>query len=93
MNNLYNTVFWALVDRGGVGRREAEERLKGTVSGVKHEVLWGLGINYAREEEVWRRGSVVFREVSRCGSLGEGGGGRGREKGGGGGRGEWDGGW
>ena len=27
INNLYNTTFWALVEKGGMGRREAEQKL------------------------------------------------------------------
>lgn len=64
INNLYNTAFWGLVIKGGMGRTEAERRLKGTLAKEKNEILWGLGCNYNREEEKWRKGSVVFREVS-----------------------------
>ena len=64
MNNLYNTVFWALVMRAGMGRTEAEQRLKGTLARDKNEILWWLGVNYNAEDEKWRKGSVVFREVS-----------------------------
>lgn len=28
INNLYNTTFWALVQKGGMGTMEAEELLK-----------------------------------------------------------------
>lgn len=28
INNLYNTVFWALVQKGGLTTTEAEDRLK-----------------------------------------------------------------
>ena len=32
----------------------------------KNEILWGrYGINYNDEKEIFRRGSVVFREVGR----------------------------
>ncbi|RPB28691.1 tRNAHis guanylyltransferase [Terfezia boudieri ATCC MYA-4762] len=65
INNLYNTVFWALVVKGGLGRTEAESRLKGTLAKEKNEILWGLGVNYNCEEEKWRKGSVVFRELKK----------------------------
>lgn len=64
INNLYNTTFWALVEKGGMQRREAEDSLKGTLAKDKHEVLFGLGINYNNAENVWKKGSVVFKEVS-----------------------------
>lgn len=35
INNLYNTTFWALVQKGGMDVREAEERLKVFCSAVK----------------------------------------------------------
>ena len=28
INNLYNTTFWALIERGGIGATEAEAELK-----------------------------------------------------------------
>ncbi|RMD45065.1 hypothetical protein DV735_g199, partial [Chaetothyriales sp. CBS 134920] len=47
INNLYNTTFWAL----------------GTVASDKNEILWSqFGINYNNEPEMFRKGSVVFRE-------------------------------
>lgn len=47
-----------------MGAREVEEELKGTLASDKNEILWGrLGINYNDEEELFRKGSVVFREV------------------------------
>ncbi|KAF8416480.1 tRNA guanylyltransferase [Tirmania nivea] len=66
INNLYNTVFWALVMKSGLGRTEAENRLKGTLAKEKNEILWRLGVNYNREEERWRKGSVVFRELKKA---------------------------
>ncbi|KAK4937920.1 tRNA-His guanylyltransferase [Elasticomyces elasticus] len=65
INNLYNTTFWALVNQGGMSHTEAEEYLKGTVSADKNEILWSrFGINYNNEAEVFRKGSVVFREYA-----------------------------
>ena len=39
INNLYNTVFWTLVQKGKLSNNEAQLRLKGTVSGDKNEIL------------------------------------------------------
>lgn len=65
INNLYNTTFWALVQQGGMTHTEAEEHLKGTVSGDKNEILWSrFGINYNNEPEMYKKGSVVFREYA-----------------------------
>ena len=71
INNLYNTAFWALVQQGGLENRAAEQELAGTVSQDKHEMLWSrFGINYDREMEVFKKGSVIFREP--VGGQGEG---------------------
>ncbi|PWW75543.1 tRNAHis guanylyltransferase [Tuber magnatum] len=63
VNNLYNTAFWALVNRGEVGRREAEAELRGTFAADKNELLFSrFGINYNNEPEMYRKGSVVYRD-------------------------------
>ncbi|KAL6171242.1 tRNA-His guanylyltransferase [Exserohilum turcicum] len=63
INNLYNTTFWTLVQQGGMGTREAEERLKGTVSADKNEILFKeFGINYNNEPECFRKGTVLYRD-------------------------------
>lgn len=63
INNLYNTTFWSLVQTGGMSGTDAELSLKGTVSGDKNEILFKqFGINYNNEPEVYRKGSVIFRE-------------------------------
>ena len=42
-----------------------EEELKGTLASDKNEILWGrFGINYNDEKEIFKKGSVVFRQVS-----------------------------
>ncbi|KIW53656.1 hypothetical protein, variant [Exophiala xenobiotica] len=65
INNLYNTTFWALVQNGGMSHTEAEEFLKGTVSGDKNEILWSrFGINYNNEPEMCRKGSVIYRDYA-----------------------------
>jgi tRNA(His) guanylyltransferase len=69
INNLYNTTFWAMRLRGGIGPREVEEELKGTLASDKNEILWArYGINYNDEQEIFKKGSIVFREV-RSGSC------------------------
>lgn len=63
INNLYNTTFWAMIQKGGLDGTAAEEELKGTVSSDKNEILFSrYGINYNNEPEMFRKGSVVFRE-------------------------------
>ncbi|KAG9094770.1 tRNA-His guanylyltransferase [Ceratobasidium sp. UAMH 11750] len=64
INNLYNTTFWALVQQGGMTAREAETRLKGTLSKGKHEILFqDFGVNYNALPERFKKGSVLVREV------------------------------
>ncbi|KAF2758673.1 histidine tRNA 5'-guanylyltransferase [Pseudovirgaria hyperparasitica] len=64
INNLYNTTFWNLVQKGGMNTTDAEKELAGTVSADKNEILFSrFGINYNNELDVWKKGSVLFREV------------------------------
>ena len=45
--------------------KEAEQYLKGTTAGNKNEILFSkFGINYNNEDLIFRKGSIVFREVS-----------------------------
>ncbi|OAX85429.1 hypothetical protein ACJ72_00200 [Emergomyces africanus] len=63
INNLYNTTFWNMILRGGMSNTEAEKALQGTVSGDKNEILFSkFGINYNNEPEMFRKGSVIFRD-------------------------------
>ena len=63
INNLYNTTFWAMVQQGQMSPTAAEEELKGTVAADKNEILFSrFGINYNNEKDMFRKGSVVFRE-------------------------------
>ncbi|CAK7273260.1 tRNA-His guanylyltransferase [Sporothrix epigloea] len=83
INNLYNTTFWALVQKGGLDSVEATELLKvrrsglgtphhyqqltmfeqGTFSADKNEILFSrFQINYNNEPEMYKKGSVVFRD-------------------------------
>ncbi|EMC99302.1 hypothetical protein BAUCODRAFT_66046 [Baudoinia panamericana UAMH 10762] len=69
INNLYNTTFWSLVLKGGLTATEAEQELKGTVSSDKNELLFSrFGINYNKEPQIYRKGTVVHRsqEPSSC---------------------------
>ncbi|ODH53278.1 hypothetical protein GX48_00474 [Paracoccidioides brasiliensis] len=63
INNLYNTTFWNMILQGGISNTEAEKELQGTVSGEKNEILFSrFGINYNNEPEMYRKGSVIFRD-------------------------------
>ncbi|KAJ4395268.1 tRNA-His guanylyltransferase [Neurospora sp. IMI 360204] len=63
INNLYNTTFWTLIKQGGMDGTAAELMLKGTFSADKNEILFKkFGINYNNEQEIFKKGSVIFRE-------------------------------
>ncbi|KAJ6786055.1 hypothetical protein PWT90_02749 [Aphanocladium album] len=63
INNLYNTTFWSLVQLGGMDNKEAEKALAGTLAADKNEILFSrFKINYNNEPEIFRKGSVVFRD-------------------------------
>ncbi|KAK1783877.1 Thg1 C terminal domain-containing protein [Copromyces sp. CBS 386.78] len=63
INNLYNTTFWTLIKQGGLDGTAAELMLKGTFSADKNEILFKkFGINYNNEPEIFKKGSVIFRE-------------------------------
>ncbi|KAJ5682686.1 tRNAHis guanylyltransferase Thg1, partial [Penicillium macrosclerotiorum] len=63
INNLYNTTFWTMVLQGGMSNTDAEQELKGTVSADKNEILFKrFGINYNNEEEIYKKGSVLYRQ-------------------------------
>jgi tRNA(His) 5'-end guanylyltransferase len=65
INNLYNTTFWTLVQQGGMSAQEAEQRLSGTVSADKNEILFqDFGINYNNEPECFKKGTILHRDVS-----------------------------
>ncbi|KAF2713675.1 tRNAHis guanylyltransferase [Pleomassaria siparia CBS 279.74] len=64
INNLYNTSFWALVQQGGMDPRAAERELSGTISSDKNEILFSrFAINYNNEPEIFKKGSVLYRDV------------------------------
>ena len=60
INNLYNTTFWLLVD-SGMSTDEAHQKLKGSLSKDKHELMFSKGINYNNIEEVYKKGSIILR--------------------------------
>ncbi|QDS70893.1 hypothetical protein FKW77_006197 [Venturia effusa] len=60
INNLFNTTFWALIDRAGLSNKEAEQRLSGTLARDKNELLFRMGINYDREPPIFKRGSALY---------------------------------
>lgn len=63
INNLYNTSFWTLVNKGGLSRPAAEKELSGTLAADKNEILHSqFGINYNEEPAIFRKGCVVFRD-------------------------------
>lgn len=61
INNLYNTSFWKLVE-SGLTNQEAENKLMGTLSSDKNEILYKLGINYNNEPEIFKKGTIFIRE-------------------------------
>ncbi|CAI5766839.1 probable tRNA(His) guanylyltransferase isoform X1 [Podarcis lilfordi] len=61
INNLYNTVFWTLVQRGGLTPVQAQKRLQGTVASDKNEILFSqFSINYNNESLLYRKGTVLL---------------------------------
>jgi len=63
INNLYNTTFWALIQKGGLDAKSAEKELAGSLAADKNEILFSkFGINYNNEPEIYKKGSVVFRD-------------------------------
>jgi tRNA(His) guanylyltransferase len=66
INNLYNTTFWNLVIKGGMTNTAAEERLRGTVSSDKNEILFSeFGINYNNEPEIFKKGTIIYRDLGQ----------------------------
>ncbi|KAF4596637.1 tRNA-His guanylyltransferase [Pleurotus pulmonarius] len=64
INNLYNTIFWALVQQGGKTTTDAHAALRGTVSSQKHEMLFkSFGVNYNEIDARFRKGSILVRDI------------------------------
>lgn len=71
INNLYNTAFWNLVQAGGLTNAGAEERLRGTFSADKNELLFtDFGINYNNEPAMYRKGTILVRKRISVPELG-----------------------
>ncbi len=65
INNLYNTTFWTLIQRGDMSPQEAEKRLSGTVSAEKNELLFkDFGMNYNNEPDIYKKGSILYRDYA-----------------------------
>ncbi|KAK0148094.1 putative tRNA(His) guanylyltransferase [Merluccius polli] len=63
VNNLYNTAFWTLIQKGGLTTVQAEERLKGTLAADKNEILFSeFDINYNNEPPLLRKGTTLIWE-------------------------------
>ncbi|XP_019739734.1 putative tRNA(His) guanylyltransferase isoform X2 [Hippocampus comes] len=63
INNLYNTVFWTLVQKGELTTVQAEERLKGTLAADKNEILFSeFDLNYNNEAAIHRKGTTLIWE-------------------------------
>ncbi|ELQ37106.1 tRNA(His) guanylyltransferase [Pyricularia oryzae Y34] len=63
INNLYNTTYWALIQQGNLDAHTAERTLAGTFAADKNEILFSkFGINYNNELDIYKKGSVVFRD-------------------------------
>uniref|UniRef100_A0A1Q3F060 Probable tRNA(His) guanylyltransferase n=1 Tax=Culex tarsalis TaxID=7177 RepID=A0A1Q3F060_CULTA len=62
INNLYNTSFWNLV-ASGLTNAQAEERLRGTLSSDKNEILFKeFNINYNNVPVMFRKGTTLVRK-------------------------------
>ncbi|KFY45825.1 hypothetical protein V494_00744 [Pseudogymnoascus sp. VKM F-4513 (FW-928)] len=63
INNLYNTTFWTLIQKGGMDAKAAEAELAGTLAADKNEILFSrFGMNYNNELNIYKKGSIVFRD-------------------------------
>lgn len=72
INNLYNTCFWNLVQVGGLTNAAAEERLRGTFSADKNELLFSeFNINYNNEPAMFRKGTILMRKRIAVPELGD----------------------
>ncbi|KAL8594121.1 hypothetical protein ACOMHN_000832 [Nucella lapillus] len=61
VNNLYNTCFWKLIQDRGLSHGQAQDRLKGTLSSDKNELLFSdFKINYNTLPELYRKGTVLI---------------------------------
>ncbi|ODV86201.1 hypothetical protein CANARDRAFT_197154 [[Candida] arabinofermentans NRRL YB-2248] len=62
INNLYNTTFWNLVLKGNLSNQQAENKLIGTLSSDKNEILFKqFGINYNDEPDIFKKGTIYVK--------------------------------
>ena len=63
IRDRYNTAFWQLIQKCNMTPKEAENRLCGTLSAEKQEILFkDCGINYNNEPEMFKKGSLITRK-------------------------------
>ncbi|XP_051513620.1 probable tRNA(His) guanylyltransferase isoform X2 [Myxocyprinus asiaticus] len=63
INNLYNTTFWTLVQKGGLTTTQAEDRLNGTQAADKNDILFSeFNINYNNEPLMHKKGTTLIWE-------------------------------
>ena len=60
---MHNTTFWTLVQKGKRTNTQAGKELDGSFSKDKNQILFEFGVNYNQEPEVYKRGSLVLREM------------------------------
>ncbi|XP_064602562.1 probable tRNA(His) guanylyltransferase [Liolophura sinensis] len=61
INNLYNTCFWKLIQEHDLTPAQSQEKLKGTLSSDKNELLFReFNINYNNLPEIHRKGTVLI---------------------------------
>lgn len=62
INNLYNTCFWKLIQEKGLTPAQSQDRLKGTMSSDKNELLYKeFEINYNNLHPLHRKGTILIR--------------------------------
>jgi len=64
INNMYNTIFWTLVQKGNCTRQEAEERLRGSFSKDKRSLLLKYDCEYDDEPAILRKGTTHYRSLN-----------------------------
>ncbi|KEF62940.1 uncharacterized protein A1O9_00914 [Exophiala aquamarina CBS 119918] len=64
INNLYNAIFWALLQQGGLTHTAVEELLRGTVSSDESFFGRDLTSMIITNWRCARKWSVVFRKYS-----------------------------
>ena len=65
INNMYNTVFWKLVQQRHLSPDQATKHLEGTFSKDKRKILLELGVDYDEEPAIHRKGSVLYRNKKK----------------------------